>query len=154
MTKCFYLVLMALIFCSAISCSPKAQEPSGPQATVGLDERTYPIAFAELLKTTKNWNSLPASDKVRVVDDVIKLFQERDNVAVLKGAEYYAQRLDEASATGNFPMQLPLPSLLQILAVMEFDYYNGQNRDDYAKKLLGDKLYQIAKLRREQAAAQ
>jgi len=150
MTKKWSLYALMTVFlgvCASCSPSPSAtKDAEVPQPT--LEDAVYQQAFAELVVSAKNWSQLPEGDKHKVVAEVIKLFRDRENVAILKETNFYVTQLDDAVRTGAFPIDSPLPNLIKLFAVMEFDFYNGQNKDDLAKQILGDQLYQGVKERR------
>lgn len=123
-----------------------------PQPT--LPDPVYERVFAELVLTARNWPNVPEGDKIKAVTEVIDLYKKRENVAILKEPSFYAGRIDDAAATGSFPITAPLPTLVQLFAVMEYDYYNGQNKDELAKSILGEPLYTVIKRSREQAGLQ
>ncbi|OGW79124.1 MAG: hypothetical protein A2Z83_01990 [Omnitrophica bacterium GWA2_52_8] len=102
-----------------------------------------------LMQSTKSWPELPSNDKIFAVRSMEELFRKRENVAMMQPAEFYVEKMSQL-ITGNPDMaNLPLPTLLKITAVMEYDYYNGQEKEALAQEVLGEKLYGINKLRRE-----
>jgi len=44
---------------------------------------------------------------------------------------------------------MDIMTMLNILAVMEYDYYNGQNKDELARKVLGEKAFEENQVRRQ-----
>jgi len=102
--------------------------------------------------TSENWYNLPPGDKIKMIGDVITLYRLKENAAIMQDAEFYVTRLDDALRTETFPKELPLPTLVRLLAIMEYDFYNGQNKDDLAKEFLGEPLYQSIKARRQNPA--
>lgn len=96
------------------------------------------------------WSSLSRDEKLTAVDLCMQLYRARENSAVLNTPEFYVQRLDENFAQDPSMGTLPLPLALKVLAVMEYDYYNGQDKEELAKQILGDALYAQNKQRREQ----
>jgi len=142
------LFLFGMTSCSPNQTPPKEQKAQSTAPEPILDDVTYQAAFTELLVSSENWNHLPEGDKVKLIGDVIVLFAERENTAILKTPELYAVRLDEAITTQTFPIQLPLPDLVRLLAIIEYDFYNGQNKDELAQEFLGEQMYQSVKARR------
>ncbi len=101
----------------------------------------------QLMASCESWDQLTQVDKERAVEAVLSLYRVKENVAVMKPAAFYAQRADETLLTNSDLKKLNLPALVRLLAIMEYDYFNGQNKDELAKKLLGDKMYEANKKR-------
>lgn len=149
-----HLLIIAIIFmATACSKSEESQQPPAPKPI--LNDMMYKQVFTELLLSSKNWAKIPEGDKTKAVQEIMNLYQERENSAMLKPADFYVKKIDDAATLGTFPIDAPLPTLIKFFAVMEYDFYNGQDKDELAKTVLGDKIYAItqAKRRQESAAA-
>lgn len=61
----------------------------------------------------------------------------KDGIMIQKPPAYYASMID--GMTGEAPEMLdkPLPQLLQVAAIIEYDFDNGQDKDELARRLLG-----------------
>lgn len=102
----------------------------------------FPAIFAELNTQMTSWPKLLQADKVAAVDMAIRMFRERENTAILKSPEFYAKRLDEMITANPTMKSLNLPTLLKIVSVMEYDFYNGQDKEALARNVLGPQLYE------------
>lgn len=101
----------------------------------------------QLTSKAEIWVTLKRADKVAATEMMIKLFQDRENVAILKSPEFYVNKVDSIIATNPPMITLTLPTILKISAVMEYDFYNGQDKDELAKQVLGATLYEQNKVR-------
>lgn len=138
--------LMLVLTLASCSKPVTTQQDDVPQPT--LDAATFQRVFAELINSSQNWEKVPPGDKIKAIAEVIRLYKNRENIAILNSPKFYAMKIDEAARTGSFPVQAPLPTLLQFFAVMEYDFYNGRNKDEFAKQILGEQLYKSVKERR------
>ncbi|PIQ86862.1 MAG: hypothetical protein COV74_03255 [Candidatus Omnitrophica bacterium CG11_big_fil_rev_8_21_14_0_20_45_26] len=102
----------------------------------------------QLTKSAKSWDRLSETDQAEVVRAMIELFKIRDNAAILLPASYYATKINEQLAADPTMLELPLPIVLKVLAVMDYDFYNGQNKEELAKQVLGEDVYEQNKKRR------
>lgn len=121
-------------------CSPKQDMP----AKSGVE---FESMMNQLMTSTEAWPELGQGDKIKAIETVINLYRMKENVAVLKPASFYAQRIDESVATNPDMKKVNLPAVLRLIAIMEYDYYNGQDKEELAKKLLGEKMYEANKER-------
>jgi hypothetical protein len=71
------------------------------------------------------WERLNIIEKKAAVDGVLLLYKNRDNVAILNNAEFYAGKIDETLRTNPIVVNLDIATMLKILAIMEYDYYNA-----------------------------
>lgn len=130
---------------------PKAGAPA--QAAAPGANIPFPQMMGMLSQNMTIWNLLPPDSKKRAVEASILVYRNRDNAAILNPAEGYVTRIDDSIKNNPQLQGLDLMQLLKILAVMEYDFYNGQNKDALAKEILGEKMYQSIKMRRQVAGA-
>lgn len=140
-------ILFVAIMIFASSCS-NSVSPVEKKAEPGLSPALFQQAMAELYFSNARWSQLVEADKVKAIETLMSMFKDRENVAITKSAEFYVRRVDEM-LKANPTFGINLPTILKILAVMEYDYYNGQNKDELARQILGDQLYEQNKRRRE-----
>lgn len=105
------------------------------------------IIIAALNSNSQGWLELAAGDKIASLDAMIRLFRERENAAILKSPEEYVQKIDTMLSSNTSMKALNLPTLIKIAAVMEYDFYNGQEKETLAQQVLGPQLYQENKAR-------
>ena len=77
------------------------------------------------------------------------LFRERQNIAILRPADFYATQIDRALAANSQMQGADLMTVVKMMAVMEYDFYNGQNKDALAKEVLGEKVYEGLRSKRQ-----
>ncbi len=130
-------------------------ESSQEQAAEGAREDETPVEdevgleqIVEALQASgKSWELIIHSqDKQAIVEEFIKEYSTQ-GITIRKPASYYVSFIDEM-AKGNLQMlDMPFDRVLQIAAVMEYDFDNGQNKDLLAQKILGPQVYEVNKQR-------
>ncbi len=156
--KTSWIVLFCLISILGNSCS---QAPTSyEQSTAASEESPYVDAevlnqaVSQVLASSSAWSSFDYNVKYKVIETMVNLYKIRENTAILKLPSFYVQRVDDSFAENTELQQLPFPEFFKILAVMEYDFYNGENKDDLARGLLGERMYESNKQRlRDQAEA-
>ncbi len=136
----------------------KLQPPKNEQnEDSGLPLESDPMFQAKIDKlftSVQNWNELTHREKIKAVDIIITLFKQRENSAILNTSEFYVGKIDESFGQDPTMMSMPLPLLVKIFAVMEYDFYNGQEKEKLAMETLGQQMYDDNKKRREQKGLQ
>ena len=84
--------------------------------------------------------------KVITVERQIGLYKNQ-GITITKPAMHYVQMIDEISAQNPGVLQKPFRELLKFVAVIEYDFDSGQDKDTLARQVLGDKLYLANKQR-------
>lgn len=112
----------------------------------------FPDMMNRLSKNMALWGQLSADEKKQAVEAVIGLYKSRDNAAILKSGEFYVGKIDETLTANPSVANMDIMMLLQILAVMEYDFYNGQNKDALARKMLGEKGFEENRNRMKMSA--
>lgn len=127
----------------------KNEEAVEVQDEVGLDE-----IFNALQESGKPWELIiDRQDKEVVVQEFIKEYLSQ-GVRIQKPAGYYADFIDEMCKNSPEMLQMPFARILQVVAVMEYDFDNGQNKDLMAQKILGPQVYEENKQRLMKVASQ
>ena len=108
-----------------------------------VDTKQSGIAFPEMMNQLSQsmalWERLSGDEKKQAVVAVIGLFKNKDNVAVLNTGEFYVGKIDETLKSNPSVASMDIMTLIRVLAIMEYDFYNGENKDALAKKTLGEK---------------
>ena len=112
----------------------------------------FPDMMNQLSKNMDLWERMNSKEKTLAVEAVIGLFKNRDNTAILNTPEFYIGKIDETLSGNPAVSHMDIMTLIRVLAVMEYDFYNGQNKDELAKKLLGEKGFEENKTRRQMSA--
>lgn len=130
---------------------------SGSKATLGEAKSAsqemqkmnadFPNMMGQLSKSMESWNQYAPENQAAAVRAVIGLYKSRQNTAILKDPDFYVERISQ-SLNGNQTLRaLPIQGVLRILAIMEYDFYNGQDKDELARQALGEKLFAANKRR-------
>jgi len=107
----------------------------------------FPQMMSKLSVNMQIWDDLNESEKAEAVSGVIGLYRTRNNVAILREPEFYIKQIDQTIRSNPTMRGMGIVTVMRILSVMEYDYYNGQNKDELAKEVLGEKMYEANKMR-------
>ncbi len=114
----------------------KAQEPdpSDVKDIVGLDS-----LLAALDKSSRPWQLIIDYEaKEEVVRQYIGLYR-RNGAVISKDPVLYVPMIDEMFSSSPSMMDRPFADVIRMLAVLEYDFDNGQNKDYLALQILGSK---------------
>ena len=111
--------------------------------------RPFEEMMNKLTVSLQGWNQLNQDDKLKAVDAVISLYKVRENSAILNSGSFYVKKVDDTLAGDPSVLNMNLPTVMKILSVMEYDFYNGQNKDELARQILGENGYEANKSRRQ-----
>ena len=112
-----------------------------------MSDASFQTKMDQLTKSAQTWNALSGDEKLKAVELMIDLFKVRENSAILKPADFYVQKIDENIVKDASMAMVPLPSVLKVMAVMEYDFFNGQDKEALALQFLGQRLYEDNKRR-------
>ena len=91
--------------------------------------------------TSNNWPLIMEPQaKVLTVDRWIHQYQEK-GITISKSPAYYAQMIDGISEQNPALLNQPFEKLLQFMAIVEYDFDNGTDKDQLAKKFLGEQAW-------------
>jgi hypothetical protein len=120
------------------------------------DTKNSGVAFPDMMNQLSQnmalWARLSGDEKKQSVEAVIGLYKNRDNVAILNTGEFYAGKIDETLKANPSVANMDIMTLMRVLAIMEYDFYNGENKDALAKKTLGEKGFLENQTRRQMSA--
>jgi len=95
-----------------------------------------------LAQTGQPWSLIMDPEpKLMIVQHFIERFRQH-SIVIRKPAVFYAQQLDSMSQTHPDMLRQPLPDILQTIAIIEYDFDNGQNKDAMALKVLGQSAFE------------
>jgi hypothetical protein len=124
---------------------PQEEEPTEPvevKDIVGLDQLKE-----SLQESSEAWELIiNKEDKEVVVGEFIKQYADQ-GVTIQKPADYYVAMIDQMAVASADMLAMPFERVLQVAAVMEYDFGNGQNPDLLAQKILGPQVYEKNKQR-------
>jgi len=117
-------------------------EPVEVKDIVDLDQLT-----ASLQTSSEAWDMIiNKDDKAVVVEQFIKQYAD-EGITIMKPAPYYVEVIDQMASSSPDMLVMPFERVLQVVAVMEYDFGNGQNPDLLAQKILGQQFYEKNKQR-------
>jgi hypothetical protein len=126
------------------------------EKAVVADQKGSGVAFPDMMnQLSRNltlWERLGAGEKRQAVDAVIGLYKNRDNVAILNTGDFYASKIDETLRSTPSVANMDIMTMLRVLAIMEYDFYNGENKDELARKTLGEKGFAENQTRRQMSS--
>ena len=105
----------------------------------------------EVVRLQDIWNALEFSSKVwtlmmdmepkvATVDRYIQWYAMK-GIRIENPPVFYARMIDEMAQKWPEILDLPFDQLLKVMAVMEYDFDNGRDKDLMARELLGEKLF-------------
>ncbi len=102
-------------------------------------EADFSDVIQALLKTSRAWALMvDAEAKEAVVAYFLKEFRGK-GIVIQKPAWYYVGLIDSMSRESPDMLTQPFDRVLQIVAIVEYDYENGQDKDMLAYQILGSK---------------
>ena len=132
-----------------ISTVTEQPPPSAPVA-VGADAQELvdlSEVWKKLDKKATVWALLPDDQsKLLTVAEYISRFQKQ-GVKISAPPLHYAQAIDQMAQSNPQMLQRPFGELLQVMAIVEYDFDNGMDKDALAKQVLGDEGYESNKKR-------
>lgn len=139
--------ILAVVVCYGFL-SNKSDMPTVGQKQPGVG-MVFPDLMNQLSQNMSLWSRMNQNEKKLAVSAVIGLYKSKENVAVLNTPEFYIAKIDENLASAPMVANLNIMALLRILAIMEYDYYNGQDKDELARQVLGEKGFADNQRRRQ-----
>ena len=130
------------------------QNPAPAGAPAAAPSLSFGEMMNQLSQSLAVWKTMDAANKKQAMDAVIRLYGTRENSAILKPADFYVQKLDEALAGNPGMVNSNLITIVKILSVMEYDFYNGKNKEELARETLGEKMAQAIKMKHQYMAGQ
>ncbi len=109
----------------------------------------FPQMMNALSENLKIWPSLSQENKKKAVEAAMMLFRERQNSAIMRPADFYVTQIDQGLSTNAQLQNADILSIVKMMAVMEYDFYNGQDKDALAKEVLGEQMYKTIRARRQ-----
>lgn len=130
------------------------QQPATSQEPAGQVQDVVDLAEVWKKLDTKStvWTLLiDDQTKVLTVSEYIDRFHKQ-GVKISAPPLHYAQMIDEMVKENPQILERPFGELLQILAIVDYDFDNGMDKDVLARKILGDAGYEANRKRFTQQA--
>ena len=103
--------------------------------------------WKKLDKKSTVWTLLiDDQSKVLTISEYIDRFQKQ-GVKISAPPTHYVQMIDQIVGSNPQMLQRPFGELLQIAAIVDYDFDNGMNKDDLARKVLGEEGFEANKKR-------
>ena len=141
--------ILAVVVCYGFF-SAKSEKPAMSQAGLSMP---FPDMMNQLSRDMSLWVRLNPEEKKLAVDAVISLYKNRENIAILNNSDFYVGKIDDSVRSNPIAVNMNIMTILRVIAVMEYDFFNGTNKDDLARQTLGEKAF-IENQNRRQALAQ
>jgi len=110
--------------------------PSADDVTQIEEIATLDQVLQSLDQSSRAWPLMVDMEaKVVVVDQYITRFRQQ-GIGINKDGYHYAQLIDGISGQSPEMLQQPFPRLLEIAAILEYDFNNGYDKDAMAQQIL------------------
>ncbi len=147
-----FVVSIALL---AAKSKPTAVSVPALDKKIAQPASISPVKFSGMMnefgQSLATWNNYNMTEKNAAVQTLIDFYKTRQNTVILEPADFYREKIDESVQNNPTMRSLPLAVVIQVLAVMEYDFYNGEDKDQLARRILGDGLYEANKRQRQAA---
>ncbi len=111
-------------------------DPDEVKAVATLDE-----VVASLSVSGRDWRLLlDPREKALVVAAFIDRFREQ-GVIIRKPPSLYVGMIDQMAAQTPEMLDRPFPGILQVMAVIEYDFDNGEDKDAMARRILDPEAF-------------
>ena len=116
-----------------------------------LGEYVDPSQVADVKSLVDIWRALEKNSevwpliielqpKIITVERQIGLYQNQ-GITISKPAMHYVQMIDDISMQNPAILEKPFREVLKFVAVVEYDFDSGQDKDTLARQVLGERLY-------------
>lgn len=105
----------------------------------------------EIVDIDQIWQALKESSKVwpliidwevkELIVEHYKNYYRNKGVALNKPSSHYVQLMDLMTQEDAGMLEHPFADILRLLAIMEYDFNNGEDKDALARKVLGEKSF-------------
>lgn len=119
----------------AIQTQPRPS-PTGEEYVVSMKD-----VLISLKTSSKAWTLMIDRDpKIFVVMQYIDFFKE-NKVKIRKSADHYVDLIDAMAEQDPAMLKNPFKNVFQLVAILEYDFDNGQDKDKMVVNLLGREGY-------------
>jgi hypothetical protein len=125
--------------------------PAFPSSSEGQETVDLVEVWKKLDKKSFIWNAMEDQQaKLLTVSEYIGRFQ-KEGVKISAPPDHYVQMIDQVAKSNPQMLQRPFGEVLQIMAIVDYDFDNGMDKDALAKAVLGEAGYEQNKKRFTQA---
>jgi hypothetical protein len=146
---------------SSASSSTQAPEPSASSMAL---PQAGPAEVKDVVDLSEVWKKLDTKSTVwtLLIDDQAKLLTvseyigrfQQEGVKINEPPMHYVQMIDQLTQQNPQMLQQPFGELIQILAIIDYDFDNGMDKDALVRKVLGEAGYEANKKRFTQQQSQ
>ncbi len=130
------------VFSSGVPQGRNLRQQRAPNPEEVKQEVTLDQLSENLLSSSQAWNLIiQPADKVTVVQQFVDQYHQQ-GINISKPPEIYAGMIDQMVQGDGRMLDLPFDQVLKIMAIMEYDFDNGQDKDAMAQKILGPAMYE------------
>lgn len=101
----------------------------------------------ELEYSSEVWPKIIDKPIKMLIIDKFKNWYLEQGIKIGKPASHYADLIDDMSSNESNMLSNPFKEVIKFIAIIEYDFQNGQNPDQMIRTLLGEKGYQQNKVR-------
>ncbi len=142
-----FIVIMALpliIYTMMIFVNADKNHLFAREAVVKAHNRSKMALLEENMHT---WQSLSWREKETAVQDVITYLELTKNSVIKYSPPHYVKQLDEILPVDPVMRDQSIVNVVTYLAIVEYDFFNGQDKDKLALELLGEQKFVANKQR-------
>jgi len=93
------------------------------------------------------WMHVDKKKKIEMINTLKSMLKERSNIIVTQPAEFYIERIDDMAENDEQVKNFTFGAVFKAIAIIEYDYDEGIDKDKTAKKWLGDYYWEVKKYR-------
>ncbi len=124
-----------------------SQVPSGSKPSINNETLELHEIWTFFEEKSDLWMYMvDVSPKRKTVERFISSYRDK-GIYIQKDADFYVSMIDDMLSGNSTLLHSPFADILKFVAIMEYDFDNGQDKDRMARRLLGDKVYQENKMR-------
>jgi hypothetical protein len=113
-------------------------EPPVPVKKPVAEADDFSFIIRDLKNTSRIWPRIAdVRTKELAAAYFISEFKDK-GIGMVKQPLHYVRLVDDLLAQNPDSLSWPFAQLLQFVAIVEYDFNNGQNKDDMARRLLGE----------------
>ena len=94
------------------------------------------------------WIHLDKEGKVSMIENLKRTAYEKEKIVINKPAQFYVDAIDEVAASDSNAPQFRLFPVFKTIAIMEYDYDEGIDKDETARNWFGDYYKAVAEYRK------
>jgi len=127
---------------SKVEVVPRDRKVSPPPQTEAAESKNdFAYLINSLKSSSRQWLEIrDQSAKEKIITYHINKFRE-SGIVIKKDPRMYAAMIDNMFANNSKIAANPINRVLQIVAIIEYDFDNGRDKDMMARKVMGEKAY-------------